>query len=292
MILIWGPCADPPLAAVLMALLRRSAPLAVVDPRTATACTVEMMIDPQVHGTLSLGGMQVNLAEVQGVYLRPIVAGAGADQPGVHESLWAFSEVTPALVLNRPAAMAGNASKPFQSAQARAVGFATPDTLITTSREAARAFAAEHDEVIYKSTSGVRSVVATLDPTDEQRLDDLQSCPTQFQQRVAGVDVRVHVVGPLVFACEVRSSAVDYRYAGRHGLDVQIRAVELPADVAAQCLALAELTELPLAGIDLRRTANDQWYCFEINPSPGFTYYTNATDQPVADAIADLLLAG
>lgn len=60
--------------------------------------------------------------------------------------------------------------------------------------------------------------------------------------------------------------------------------------VGGSRLTLAELTELPLAGIDLRRTADNEWYCFEINPSPGFSYYENATGQPIADAIAGLLL--
>ncbi len=290
MILLWGPPTDPPLAAVFAALSRRSAPAALIDAETA-ACSVLLTVDPVVCGSLGVDGAEIDLAAVDGLYLRPGVPAAGSERAAVHEALWAFSEVTSAIVLNRPAAMAGNGSKPYQAAQARAVGFATPDTLITTSAEAARDFARQHREVIYKSTSGVRSVVATLDLTDDERLADLETCPTQLQERVPGVDVRVHVVGPLLFACEVRSSAVDYRYAVRDGLDVEIRSTELPPEIAARCLTLAALAELPLAGIDLRRTPDGAWYCFEINPSPGFTYYADATGQPVADAIAELLLA-
>jgi glutathione synthase/RimK-type ligase-like ATP-grasp enzyme len=290
MILLWGSANDPPLAAVLVALTRRSARVVLIDEETA-ACSVELIVDPEVRGSLCIDGVIVDLAAVDGVYVRPGAPRAGAEPAAVHEALWAFSEVTPAIVLNRPAAMAGNGSKPYQAAQARAVGLATPETLVTTSADAARAFAAEHDDVIYKSTSGVRSVVATLDVSDDERFADLESCPTQLQQRIAGIDVRVHVVGPLIFACEVRSSAVDYRYAARDGLDVEIRSTELPPDVAARCLTLAALTELPVAGIDLRRTVDDAWYFFEINPSPGFTYYAEATGQPVGDAIAELLLA-
>ena len=46
---------------------------------------------------------------------------------------------------------------------------------------------------------------------------------------------------------------------------------------------------LLVAGIDLRRTVNGEWYCFEANPSPGFTFYEQATGWPMADAIAQLL---
>ena len=291
MILLWGSLADAPLAAVHAAVHRRRAPVTLIDAQAAARAEIEFTVDPDLRGTLHIDELRVDLADVGGIYLRPSSPAAGSPLAAVHDVLWAFSEIAPALVLNRPAAMAGNSSKPFQAAQARAVGFATPDTLITTSPDAARAFAEQHRDVIYKSISGVRSIVASLDRADDARLADLESCPTQLQQRIAGVDVRVHVVGPLLFACEVQSPAVDYRYAARQDLDVTIGAVELPADIAERCFALAALTELPLAGIDLRRTSDGDWYCFEINPSPGFTYYADQTGQPVGDAIAELLLA-
>ena len=44
--------------------------------------------------------------------------------------------------------------------------------------------------------------------------------------------------------------------------------------------------------MDLRSTPDGAWYCFEVNPSPGFTYYQEETGQPIADAIARLLAAG
>jgi D-alanine-D-alanine ligase-like ATP-grasp enzyme len=50
--------------------------------------------------------------------------------------------------------------------------------------------------------------------------------------------------------------------------------------------------KLIVAGIDLRHTPAGKWYCFEVNPSPGFTYYQAATHQPIDEAIAQLLVAG
>jgi hypothetical protein len=47
--------------------------------------------------------------------------------------------------------------------------------------------------------------------------------------------------------------------------------------------------KLLAAGVDLRRTVDGRWYCFEVNPSPGFTYYQDATGQPLAEAMAELL---
>jgi hypothetical protein len=67
--------------------------------------------------------------------------------------------------------------------------------------------------VVYKSTSGARSIVEEVDAAALARLDDIRWCRVQFQAYVEGVDVRVHVVGHRVFATRVASDAADYRYA-------------------------------------------------------------------------------
>lgn len=208
------------------------------------------------------------------------------------DMLLIMAELSLGVVLNRPDAMAANSSKPYQYAQIRSAGFIVPDTVITTSPDIARGFVAQHERVIYKSVSGVRSIVAELREADTARLADIRWCPTQLQERIDGVDVRVHVVGSELFACEVRSDAVDYRYAHLSGHRAEVSSIELPCDCADRCLALSRVAGLPLAGIDLRRTDDGRWYCFEINPSPGFTYYQNATGAPIDAAIARLLVTG
>jgi glutathione synthase/RimK-type ligase-like ATP-grasp enzyme len=187
--------------------------------------------------------------------------------------------------------MAGNNSKPSQADQIRSCGFETPETLITTDARDVLAFWQRHRTVIYKSISGVRSIVARLTPQHLEHLDDLTWCPTQFQRYVPGTDYRVHVVGDEVFACEVTSQADDYRYAGRQGATVQFRPCGLSENLASRCRSLVARLGLTVAGVDLRRSTDGTWYCFEVNPSPGFTYYEAATGQPIADAIARLLAA-
>jgi len=46
-----------------------------------------------------------------------------------------------------------------------------------------------------------------------------------------------------------------------------------------------------VAGVDLRCTPDGRWYCFEVNPSPGFTYFQQKTDQAIDEAIARLLMS-
>jgi D-alanine-D-alanine ligase-like ATP-grasp enzyme len=71
-----------------------------------------------------------------------------------------------------------------------------------------------------------------------------------------------------------------------------MRAYDLPTDWAERCQELATTAGLLVAGIDFRRTPEGQWYCFEVNPSPAFTYYQTTTEQPIDEAIARLLVVG
>jgi hypothetical protein len=156
---------------------------------------------------------------------------------------------------------------------------------VTTDADAVRSFRELHGEIIYKSVSSVRSIVSRLGPG--RRLDDVAFCPTQFQQYVPGTDHRVHVVGREIFPCEIVCDATDYRYPG--GEEVELRACRLPPEVEERCFRLASAMNLPVAGIDLRRTPAGDWFCLEVNPSPAYSYYQAHAGLPISAAIARLL---
>ena len=99
----------------------------------------------------------------------------------------------------------------------------------------------------------------------------------------------MHTVGEELFATLVRSTAVDYRYARREGADVEMTTASLPPAVAESCLRLARSTGLLFSGIDFKRTPDGEYFCFEVNPCPGFIYYEQFTGQPISTALAGLL---
>jgi hypothetical protein len=301
--LLWGLGSEGPLAAVLEELESLGAPTALIDQRMVLDTEIELDIAEKVRGIVRAGSEVIDLSQVTACYLRPYdwqeLAAIGCEEPGspiwqhaaaFHDALCCWSELTPGLVVNRLAAMAANGSKPFQLSQIRRLGFAVPETIVTTDPDAAKAFWQRHGSVVYKSVSAVRSRVSRLNSEHLERLADVASCPTQFQRYIAGTDYRVHIVGNEVFACEVRSDVDDYRYPGSH--TVTITACEIPAEVKQRCRRMAAAMQLVVAGIDLRRSPDGTWYCFEVNPSPGFTYYENTTGLPIAGAIARLLAAG
>jgi glutathione synthase/RimK-type ligase-like ATP-grasp enzyme len=189
--------------------------------------------------------------------------------------------------------MGSNGSKPFHAQAVTRRGLLTPETLITSDPDLALAFIEEHRRVIFKSISGIRSIVREMDEDDRRRLDHIRWCPVQFQAYVDGRNVRIHTVGDEVFATGITTEAIDYRYAHQQrGAPAVLEPVEISDDLAAQCVALARDLELPFAGIDLKITPQDEVYCFEVNPGPAYSYYESHTGQPISAALARYLTAG
>lgn len=305
MILLWGLPGDDTLALVRDALIRRKAPLFFLDQRDALETTLELDVGDRITGQLRVGARTLDIPAVTAAYIRPHDsrkipqvrrAGPGSDEyrhaSELEDALLSWSDITPAFVLNRPAAMASNSSKPYQAMLIEAHGFKIPDTLITTVPEDVRAFRSLHGTIIYKSVSGVRSIVSRVGAEHEERLSDVQWCPTQFQERVPGDDYRVHVVGDQVFTSLIATNVDDYRYAKHLKGKTKLKAVEAPREIADRCKRMAHALRLPVAGIDLRKTPDGDWYCFEVNPSPAFSYYQYNCDYPIDEAVADLLVKG
>jgi hypothetical protein len=297
-VVLLGIPSEPPLRMVADALARRGADHLIMSQRdfASTAFGYDV-VDGFVGGALTCGGRHADLAKVRGVYLRPMDetelpewqradAASRALCARWHRAVIHWCEITPARVVNRASAMASNASKPYQMEVIRGYGLAVPETLITNDPASVRAFIAEHGRVIYKSASGVRSIVREMNPVDFERLDRVRDCPTMFQRLIDGTNVRVHVVGTRVFATEIDCDVVDYRYAGRDAASAHLRATTLSTSIEQRCVALASTLGLPFAGIDLMLGRDGRTYCFEVNPSPGFSYFQDATGQPIAEAVA------
>jgi hypothetical protein len=304
MILLWGLSGDTPLDTVAAELVRLGAPTLFLDQHESSEWSIDLSVGPEISGSLNNAGKGTQIADITAAYIRPYEArqlpALENLSPGnpvlvqfanLADALLGWAEITPARVVNRPAAMTANGSKPFQALQIQSGGFSVPDTLITTDPIAALAFWEKNGAVIYKSVSSVRSIVSRLTPAHRERINDVRWCPTQFQQFIPGDDYRVHVVGEKLFPCRVSSQADDYRYPIRSGHLAKIKRATLPDEISARCLHLSAALQLPVAGLDLRRTPSGEWFCFEVNPSPGFTFYQDGTKQPIASAIA-LLLAG
>ncbi len=264
----------------------------------------EVLSGGTIQGDIRLGNSAYSLNEFGGVFTRmmddqglpelknePLESFKRRRCRSVHETLVRWCEIAPGKIVNRSTPQGSNASKPYQAQLIRKSGFLIPETLITNDPTLVMEFYSEHKRIIYKSISAIRSIVQEFEPQDLARLEQIRWCPTQFQAFVAGTNLRVHVIEDRVFPTAINSDAVDYRYASRQiGKNAELREVELSDEIAEKCIALASDLELPLAGIDLKVTPDDEVYCFEVNPSPAFSYYESSTGQPISEAIAHYLM--
>jgi RimK-like ATP-grasp domain len=303
-VLLCGVPSETPLAMVANALSELGHPFFTFNQRHfANAHCVFDVACGEVSGELRMGRTTLPLEQVVGVYTRlmddrqlpeygalPDGAPERARCRALHDALAGWMALTPARVVNPTSSMGSNGSKPYQAQLIARHGFRVPETIVTNDPDRVIEFQGRHGRLVYKSASGIRSIVRVLGRGDLDRLERIRWCPTQFQAYVEGTDVRVHVVDREVFATEIVSDATDYRYATREGRDAELRAVSLDEAIAARCLALARDLGLPFAGIDLRRTAEGGWVCFEVNPSPGFSFYEFRTGQPIARAVARYLV--
>jgi predicted ATP-grasp superfamily ATP-dependent carboligase len=304
-ILVAGIPSEPPLQEALDALSDQRADVVVLNQRYGADTDLAFAVDPDgiVDGVLRMGRRHVALREVSAVYARLMdhrnipeyqrLDPADRDRwTAVNDALATWVDVTSARVVNRTSAMASNGSKPYQAQLIARHGLLSPETLVTNDPEAARDFYATWSRVVYKSASGARSIVQTMGPGDVDRLGTLRACPVQFQSWVPGTDVRVHVVGAEVFATAITTTATDYRYATAQ-VDEPARLTphELDVEVAERCVALTADLGLEFAGIDLKITPDGEVYCFEVNPSPAYTYFSGQTKQPIPEALARHLLA-
>jgi glutathione synthase/RimK-type ligase-like ATP-grasp enzyme len=305
MILLGGIASEGPLAMLIEALDTLGAPYRVFHQRRSADYDMDLTVGGDgVGGRLRLDADAYDLRDFSAVYLRlmddrilPEMEGEPQGSParrhvrGLHDTLYRWIEVADACVVNRSDPQGSNGSKPYQAQLIAAHGLRVPDTLITNDPGEVLAFQRVHGTIIYKSMSGVRSIVKAFDDSDLARLNDIVWCPVQFQALVPGGDMRVHVVGHHVHATEIVSDVVDYRYAARAGGKTTLRAAELDPRLAERCVALTADLGLVLAGIDLRIGPNGAATCFEVNPSPSYSYYQAHTGQPIAADLAQVLAA-
>jgi hypothetical protein len=301
MILIAGIPTESPTARAIEAAEENGIAHFVFDQREHASSDIVLTLDPfrGWHGHLSTPSGTVDLDTLSGIYVRLMddrfLPGADGSPPEshcarFHRRLLDWIDIAPGRIASRPRAMLSNMSKTYQAGLIRRAGFAIPETIVTNDPEAALAFVAhcakDGDGVIYKSVSGARSIVQTFGDADRERLNHIRWCPTQFQRKVRGYDMRVHVIGSQTFATRIESDATDYRYAQRQeGEAAALSATDLSPAIAQACVALSGLLDLPFTGIDLRITPQGVPVCFEANPCPAYSYYESHTGAPIARAL-------
>src|SRR5208282_439036 len=105
-------------------------------------------------------------------------------------------------------------------------------------------------------------------------------------------DIRVTVVGKVVFATEIQSqdyeeTETDWRRGGH--VELVYRAHELPREITEKCVCLVRKFGLRFGAIDLILDRKGLYWFLEINPNGQWAWIQNRTGQPIAQAIVNEL---
>lgn len=252
--------------------------------------------DKKLSGELIADNKIIQIRDINAIYTRLGVCGLNKKLPkSVKNQIEIERQICTnmmfehidAMVINRTKSQFFNSSKLFQSFIIKNYGFKIPDSIVSNDPNEVRAFIDVHKEIIYKSASSERSKVQKIMPSDMEKLDLLRSCPHLFQQHIDGCDIRVHALATgEVFACEIKSETSDYRYDNKRNINI----INLPDKIKKACVKMTLDMGLYLSGIDLRKTKEGNYYCFEVNPSPAFTWYEMQTGLPIAEAVANMMI--
>ncbi|RKH56970.1 ATP-grasp domain-containing protein [Corallococcus aberystwythensis] len=311
MILVMGPVDELLTAFFLSHLTATGREYLFVDERHLGA-EVRLELDwhpgppgpGRLTGSVCFPTWRVGLESLSGIYSRLGTGGLELSQTpearAERAHAAALLDLFPGPVANRMTAMMSNGSKPCQYAAILAAGLRVPDTLAGADWTRWEAFARGLDgDPIIKSVSDERSLVKQVSwqETRAAARPGHPLPPHQFQQRIPGANVRVHVVGASeVLACRAETQALDYRHPDATGHTVSLHAVTLPQPVADACRRLSRALGLDLSGIDLIEPPGGSsdpgdWVCLEVNTSPGFMWFEQHAGLPIAGALAAFLHA-
>ena len=279
------------LAAVYIAWLARERGYTVWELAEGTlGAAWDYDIDDACAGMLRTAGAQLAWGETVGIFVRfnpepPLPSGLSLEDPARtmfvrerREGLHQLLELVPCSVVNRPSAGRSNASKPYQMGELQRAGFDVPRWMASNSAEAAGAFVhrmsrgCDIQSELGPSFAGAQGRQRIHGPSG--RRDDPDCHPD-----APGKDVRVHTVGGLAFACEVKQfkgsiTALNPPDGARYV------ATSIPSHLAELCCSHARAEGLVLAGFDFRVTPEGRWRCLEMNPVPSFLPYEFASGLP------------
>lgn len=204
--------------------------------------------------------------------------------------------------LSAPAAIAAAEDKPRQLLEAKQLGFAVADTVVTNDVVVFDAFL-EGPGVVAKPLRQARLEGATDRVMFTSRVEAavardaraIAAAPMILQREVLkAADIRVTVVGDQVFAAEIDSQAlagaeVDWRQGDTTRLHHAKH--DLPSEEAARCVALVRALDLGFGAVDFVLDREGHYWFLEINPNGQWAWIETRTGHPIAAAIVDHLIA-
>ena len=190
-----------------------------------------------------------------------------------------------------------------QLSLARDVGLKIPSTIITNNPKAAADFYQDHDgKVLMKAVhhhgieieGKIYSIYArSLTQEILSKLDDLIYAPCILQERLEKKsELRVTIVGDMVFAAELDTHKLSNRYDDLHRLslsEIPKKAVKLDKMIEECCFKMMKSLGLRYGAFDFILDKKNQAYFLEINLTGDWYWIEHDTKLPITDAMVNLM---
>jgi RimK-like ATP-grasp domain len=293
---------------VLEAFDRVGHPAQLVDTGAyPSAATLTLTYGPERRTVLGLNGLCLDLESVGAIWWRrprpytldPSLAPETASfaYSESHEAMSGMWHGLSAAWVNPPHNDEAAHHKPLQLARAAEVGLPVPATMITNDPEAAHAFIEQlgPGHAVYKTFMATEEhwrETRVLRPEERDLLDSVRLAPVIFQEFVPAVaDIRATVVGHEVLAAAITPAPNGYEVDYRMDLDgARFEATTLPEQLRTKLRSLLDRLGIVYGAIDLRLTPRGDYVFLEVNPAGEWLFVEDRTQQPITQAMADLLI--
>jgi hypothetical protein len=284
-----GIDSDPTLVHFAKAATAIGADLKLLNLRAAVEGSWRLPLGTGEPASFAFGGENLMLTPDDAIYCRLIDLSPVLPERETRRrwrslvgGLAAWLEQSEGAVINRPGHAADNGSKPLHEAWLRQQGFAVPASLTSSSAERLSIFAGE-GPTIAKSVQGIRADTRAVTPKDFVGFATARG-PVHLQRRVAGRDLRIHVVGVAVHGELIESDAVDYR------TDIaRFRPFAVPAGLADRLVRATRAAGLIFAGWDFKLDEQGRFWCLEANPMPGYDGYDTRANGAISRSLVERL---
>lgn len=202
-------------------------------------------------------------------------------------------------VVNTPDDENRASQKALQLYVAKQLGMNVPETLFGSDHEEIRRWVKGQNkagyEVIFKPLAPSRGAYQSTQVLHEEHqklLDKARYCPTIFQQRIKGSDIRAIVIGSRVFALEEKAVCPEGEVDIRTDFNTQASPIELPEELVTKILDTNERLGLNFGAYDFKRDQNGQFWFLEVNPSGQWLWVEFEGHYPISEAFARYLTLG
>jgi glutathione synthase/RimK-type ligase-like ATP-grasp enzyme len=199
--------------------------------------------------------------------------------------------------INHPTRDEEASRKVYQLQMAQAVGLPVPRTCVTNDPATAKQFieSVGVNSTVYKAFAGTEEAwreTRVLRPGEVEQLDAVKYAPVIFQEYIPpGVDLRITAVNGEMFPAAIHVRDTSYPADFRMSMDeARIEAMQLPTAVTDKLRLLMQRLGLVYGAIDMRLSDTGEYVFFEVNPAGQWLFVENATGQPIARALATLMV--